>query len=88
MKALRVALGTDPRSSLPPHQVFSIMMIGWQLWFWLIYWIVAGAIQAYRYYERYMNTRVAAGAAGAQLQRGAAATRCGCSSIRIFCSMR
>jgi two-component system LytT family sensor kinase len=58
MKALRVAMGTDPRSSLSPHQVFGILMIGWQLWFWLIYWIVAGAIQAYRYYERYMNTEL------------------------------
>ena len=58
MKALRVSLGTDPPSSLSPHQVFSILMIGWQLWFWLIYWIVAGAIQAYRYYARYMNTEL------------------------------
>ena len=58
MRALRVALGTDPRSSLYPSQVFSRMMIGWQLWFWLIYWIVAGAIQAYRYYERYMSSEL------------------------------
>lgn len=58
MRALRVALGTDPPSSLYPNQVFSRMMIGWQLWFWLIYWIVAGAIQAYQYYERYMNTEL------------------------------
>jgi len=58
MRALRVALGTDPLSSLYPSQVFSRMMLGWQLWFWLIYWIVAGAIQAYRYYERYMNSEL------------------------------
>ena len=58
MRALRVAFGTDPRSSLLPNQVFSRMMIGWQLWFWLIYWIVAGAIQAYQYYKRYMNTEL------------------------------
>jgi two-component system, LytTR family, sensor kinase len=55
---LRVALGLSPPSSMHPGQVFSRMMIGWQLWFWLIYWIVAGAIQAYRYYERYMNTEL------------------------------
>ena len=58
MRVLRVAFATDPRSSLYPSQVFSRMMLGWQLWFWLIYWIVAGAIQAYRYYERYMNTEL------------------------------
>ena len=58
MKVLRVAFGTDPRSSLLPNQVFNRMSIGWQLWFWLIYCIVAGAIQAYRYYERYMSTEL------------------------------
>jgi two-component system LytT family sensor kinase len=58
MVLLRVALGLSPPSSMYPRQVFGRMMIGWQLWFWLIYWIVAGAIQAYRYYERYMNTEL------------------------------
>ena len=58
MVLLRVALGISPPSSIHPGQVFSRMQIGWQLWFWLIYWIVAGAIQAYRYYERYMNTEL------------------------------
>jgi signal transduction histidine kinase len=58
MVLLRVALGLAPRSSVHPGQVFSIAALGWQLWFWLIYWIVAGAIQAYRYYERYMNTEL------------------------------
>ncbi|WP_239462067.1 sensor histidine kinase [Occallatibacter savannae] len=58
MVVLRVVLGLAPPSSLQPGQVFGRMMIGWQLWFWLIYWIVAGAIQAYRYYERYMNTEL------------------------------
>ena len=58
MVLLRVALGISPPSSIHPGQVFSRMQIGWQLWFWLIYWIVAGAIQAYRYYKRYMNTEL------------------------------
>lgn len=58
MRILGIALGLAPWSSLYPQQVFSRMMIGWQLWFWLIYWIVAGAIQAYRYYERYMNSEL------------------------------
>jgi two-component system, LytTR family, sensor kinase len=58
MRILGVALGLAPWSSLNPNQVFTRMMIGWQLWFWLIYWIVAGAIQAYRYYERYMNSEL------------------------------
>jgi len=58
MVVFRVGLGLTPRTSLYPGQVFSRSMIGWQLWFWLIYWIVAGAIQAYRYYERYMNSEL------------------------------
>lgn len=58
MRILQVLLGITPWSSIYPKQVFSRMMLGWQLWFWLIYWIVAGAIQAYRYYERYMNTEL------------------------------
>jgi two-component sensor histidine kinase len=56
--ALRAVLGVAPWSSLRPAQVFSWSMLGWQLWFWLIYWILAGALQAYRYYERYMKSEL------------------------------
>jgi two-component system, LytTR family, sensor kinase len=55
---LRAVLGAAPWSSLRPSQVFNASMIGWQLWFWLIFWILAGALQAYRYYERYMNSEL------------------------------
>ncbi len=33
-------------------------MIGWQLWCWLIYWVILGGIQAYQYYQRYMNSEL------------------------------
>ena len=33
-------------------------MIGWQLWCWLIYWVILGRLQAYHYYERYMNSEL------------------------------
>ena len=55
---IRILLGLTPWSALYPSQIFSRMMIGFQLWFWLIYWILAGALQAYRYYERYMNSEL------------------------------
>jgi two-component system, LytTR family, sensor kinase len=55
---LRAVLGVTPWTSLRPAQVFNHAMIGWQLWFWLIFWILAGALQAYRYYERYMNSEL------------------------------
>lgn len=55
---LRILLGLIPWSSLRPAQVFNGSMVGWQLWFWLIYWILAGALQAYRYYQRYINTEL------------------------------
>jgi len=34
----------------------SASVLGWQIWCWLAYWIIAGALQAYDYYERYMSS--------------------------------
>ena len=58
MIGLRAALGATPWSSLKPSQVFNRSMIGWQLWFWLIDLILVAAVQAYRYYERYMRSEL------------------------------
>jgi two-component system, LytTR family, sensor kinase len=56
--AVRALLGVTPWSSLRLSQLTSPSIIGWQIWSWLIYWVVAGAVQAYRYYERYVNSEL------------------------------
>jgi signal transduction histidine kinase len=56
--AMRAGLGVTPWSSLLPSQLLKPSVLGWQLWSWLIYWVIAGAIQAYRYYERYMSSEL------------------------------
>ena len=56
--AMRASLGVTPWSSLHLSQIFSPSVIGWQIWSWLIYWVIAGAIQAYGYYERYMSSEL------------------------------
>lgn len=32
--------------------------IGWFLWSCIVYWMIAGTLQAYRYYERFMSSEV------------------------------
>ncbi len=56
--ALRVLMGIATWSSLKPAQLFKPAVLGWQLWCWLIYWVIAGAVQAYQYYERYMSSEL------------------------------
>jgi two-component system, LytTR family, sensor kinase len=56
--ALRATMGVEPWSSLRLSEFFKPSVIGWQIWCWLIYWVVAGALQAYRYYERYMSSEL------------------------------
>ena len=60
---LRVALG-DMRlpggphwSILTPANVLKIGS-GWFMWSYLIYWMILGGLQAYRYYERYMTSEL------------------------------
>ncbi|HEY3628269.1 MAG TPA: histidine kinase [Terracidiphilus sp.] len=60
---LRVVMG-DMRlpggphwSILKPANVFKIGA-GWFLWSCLIYWMILGGMQAYRYYERYMSSEL------------------------------
>jgi two-component system, LytTR family, sensor kinase len=55
---LRVSMGVAPWSSLQPSNLFKPSVIGWQIWCWLIYWIILGGLQAYQYYERYMNSEL------------------------------
>jgi two-component system, LytTR family, sensor kinase len=55
---IRALFAVTPWSSLRPSQIFSPSVVGWQLWCWLIYWIILGGIQAYQYYQRYMNSEL------------------------------
>jgi two-component system, LytTR family, sensor kinase len=55
---MRALMGVTPWSSLSPSQLFSASVVGWQIWCWLIYWVILGGLQAYQYYERYMNSEL------------------------------
>lgn len=56
--AMRASMGVTPWSSLQIKQLMSPGVLGWQLWSWLIYWVVAGGVQAYGYRERYMTSEL------------------------------
>lgn len=56
--AMRVLMGVTPRSSLRISQLFVPSVVGWQIWCWLIYWIILGGLQAYQYYQRYINSEL------------------------------
>jgi two-component sensor histidine kinase len=61
--AVRVAIadstlpGGAHWSLLKPHAMLK-NGLGWFLWSCLIYWMLVGTLQAYRYYERYMSSEV------------------------------
>jgi two-component system, LytTR family, sensor kinase len=56
--AMRASMGVVPWSSVRPAQIFGFANLGWYLWSWLICILIVGALQAYRYYERYMNSEL------------------------------
>jgi signal transduction histidine kinase len=55
---IRALFGVTPWSSLRLSQLFSPSVVGWQLWCWLIYWVILGGTQAYEYYQRYMDSEL------------------------------
>ncbi len=55
---MRAVVGVVPWSSIRPAQIFGFSNLGWYLWSWLICGLIVGALQAYRYYERYMNSEL------------------------------
>ena len=55
---IRALLGVTPWTSLRLSQIFSPAVVGWQLWCWLIYWVILGGVQAYQYYTRYVNSEL------------------------------
>jgi len=54
--ALRAAMGVGAWSALPT--LFVNALKGMFLWSWLIYWLIFGAWQMYRYYERYLSSEL------------------------------
>ena len=56
--AARAALGLIPWGSLQPSKVLVPGTLGWYLWSLLIYFVIVGALQAYRYYERFLSSEL------------------------------
>jgi sensor histidine kinase YesM len=55
---LRAALGDIKWSYIASPKMLAHDFPDWFLWSSLIYWMIVGALQAYRYYERYMSSEV------------------------------
>ena len=55
---IRAATGVSPWTDLRFSHMFSLGMLGWFLWSCLIYCVIVGALQAYRYYERYLSSEL------------------------------
>ena len=56
--AVRAAMGIGAWSALPDTQVFVSALKGMFLWSWLVYWLIFGAWQMYRYYEHYLSSEL------------------------------
>jgi two-component system, LytTR family, sensor kinase len=54
---LRAAIGDVKWSALQPGQMIKSGP-GWLVWSLLVYWMIVGAMQAYRYYERYVSSEL------------------------------
>ncbi len=52
--AMRAAFGIGDWNSLPDIRLLAGALRGMFLWNWLIYWLILGAWQAYRYYDHYL----------------------------------
>lgn len=56
--AARAATGQLPWNSLDFSHMFAKGMFGLYLWSLLIYCVIAGGVQAYRYYQRYVSSEL------------------------------
>ena len=56
--AIRAAMGIGAWSALPGTQLFVSALKGMFLWSWLVYWLIFGAWQMYRYYEHYLSSEL------------------------------
>ncbi len=52
--AVRAAFGMAEWNRLPSVRLLTDALGGMFLWNWLVYWLILGAWQAYRYYDRYL----------------------------------
>lgn len=56
--ALRALVGVGAWSALNGTQLLANALRGMFLWSWLVYWLIAGAWQAYQYYQRYLSSEL------------------------------
>lgn len=56
--ALQAAFGLEKWVSLQPGQMFSLARLGWYIWSLIIYWTIAGGVQAFRYYQQYLGSEL------------------------------
>lgn len=57
---LRAVLGVGPWNALLNTKILAGALQGMFLWSWLVYWLILGSAQAYRYYERYLSSELRA----------------------------
>ena len=56
--AVRAAAGIGVWNDLPSIRILANALRGMVLWNWLIYWLILGAWQAYRYYDHYISAEL------------------------------
>jgi two-component system LytT family sensor kinase len=56
--AVRVAMGIGAWSALFNTRILTGALRGMFLWSWLVYWLIFGARQVYRYYEHYLSSEL------------------------------
>src|SRR5262245_20191543 len=54
--AMLAAVGLEPWRIVADPKTLLGALRGMFLWNWLVYWLIAGAWQVYRYYERYLSS--------------------------------
>jgi two-component system, LytTR family, sensor kinase len=55
---LLALLGTLSWRAVFDTQIFLGALRGMFLWSWLVYWLIVGGLQAYRYYDRYLSSEL------------------------------
>jgi two-component system LytT family sensor kinase len=58
LAAVRALLGLEKWTTLRDIRLLLHALRGMFLWNWLIYWVIVGAWQAYRYYQRYLSSEL------------------------------
>jgi len=56
--AVRAAMGMGVWNALFNVQILTSALRGMFLWSWLVYWLIVGASQVYRYYEHYLSSEL------------------------------